>query len=74
MLLLKKLSTEAMNGTKIGGKTYTYGLKEDAVGIPTENKNVDPEVYKAAIKLEEEIKSGKIVVPADEAAFKEFSK
>ena len=71
---VEKLSTEALNGTKIGGKTYTYGLKEDAVGIPTENKNVDPEVYKAAIKLEDEIKAGKIVVPADEASYKEFIK
>ena len=60
---VEKVSTEAMNGTKIGGKTYTYGLKEDAVGIPTENKNVNPEVYKAAMKLEDQIKAGTIVVP-----------
>ena len=34
---VENLSKEAMSGNKIGGKTYTYGLKENAVGIPTEN-------------------------------------
>lgn len=71
---IEKVSTEAMNGTKIGGKTYTYGLKEDAVGIPSENKNVNPEVYKAAMKLEDQIKAGTIVVPYNEQTYKEFSK
>ena len=71
---VEKVSTEAMNGNKIGGKTYTYGLKEDAVGIPTENKNVAPEVYKAAIKLEDQIKAGTIVVPFNEETFKAFNK
>jgi len=71
---VEKVSSEAMNGTKIGGKTYTYGLKEDAVGIPTENKNVNPEVYNAAIKLEDQIKAGAIVVPYNQQTYKEFSK
>ena len=55
---VENVSKEAMNGTKIGGKTYTYGLKENAVGIPTENKNMDPEVYKAAMAIEDKIKDG----------------
>jgi basic membrane protein A len=67
-----KVSEEAMNGNKIGGKTYTYGLKEGAVGIPKENKNVKPEVYQATIKLEEKIKDGSIVVPFDEKTYNEF--
>src|SRR5471030_349241 len=71
---VEKVSTEAMNGNKIGGKTYTYGLKEDAVGIPTENKNMDPEVYKAAIEIENKIKDGTIVPPLNEKTYKEFSK
>lgn len=28
---VENLSKEAMSGNKIGGKTYTYGLKENAV-------------------------------------------
>jgi len=71
---VEKVSEEAMKGNKIGGKTYTYGLKDGAVGIPKENKNVKPEVYEAAIKLQEKIKDGSIVVPNDEKSFKEFNK
>lgn len=71
---IEKVSTEAMNGSKIGGKTYTYGLKEGAVGIPAQNKNVNPEVYKAAMTLVDKIKDGSIVPPYDEKTYAEFSK
>jgi basic membrane protein A len=71
---VEKVSEEAINGEKIGGKTYTYGLKEGAVGIPTENKNVKPEVYDAAIKLQDKIKDGSIVVPHDEKTYNEYNK
>lgn len=70
---VEKVSEDAMNGNKIGGKTYTYGLKEGAVGIPANNKNVKPEVYQAAIKLEDKIKDGSLVVPNNEKTYKEFS-
>lgn len=71
---VEKLSTDAINGEKIGGKTYTYGLKEDAVGIPTENKNMDPEVYKAALELEEKIKDGTVVPPYNKETYEKFEK
>ena len=71
---VENVSKEAMNGTKIGGKTYTYGLKENAVGIPTENKNMDPAVYKAAIAVQDKIKDGSIVPPYNEETFKAFGK
>ncbi|ABR36257.1 BMP family lipoprotein [Clostridium beijerinckii] len=71
---VENLSKEAMSGNKIGGKTYTYGLKENAVGIPTENKNMDPEVYKAAMAVQDKIKKGEIVPPYNEDTFKSFGK
>lgn len=71
---VEKLSTDAMNGEKIGGKTYTYGLTEDAVGIPTENKNMDPEVYKAALGVEDKIKDGSIVPPYNKETYDEYIK
>lgn len=71
---VENLSKEAMNGTKIGGKTYTYGLKENAVGIPTENKNMDPAVYKAAMAVQDKIKDGSIVPPYNEETFNSFGK
>lgn len=71
---VENISKEAMNGTKIGGKTYNYGLKENAVGIPTENKNMDPAVYKAAMAIQDKIKDGSIVPPFNEETFKTFGK
>jgi len=71
---VENISKEAMNGSKIGGKTFTYGLKENAVGIPTENKNMDPEVYKATIVIQDKIKDGSIVPPFNEETFKSFGK
>ncbi|BCZ43994.1 BMP family ABC transporter substrate-binding protein [Clostridium gelidum] len=71
---VENISKEAMSGNKIGGKTYTYGLKENAVGIPTENKNMDPAVYKAAMEVQDKIKAGSIVPPFNEETFKAFGK
>ncbi|BCZ45304.1 CD4+ T-cell-stimulating antigen [Clostridium gelidum] len=71
---VENISKEAMSGNKIGGKTYTYGLKENAVGIPTENKNMDPAVYKATIAIQDKIKDGSIVPPFNEETFKAFGK
>jgi len=71
---VENVSKEAMNGDKIGGKTYTYGLKENAVGIPTENKNMNPEVYKAAMAIQDKIKDGSINVPFNEETFNEYMK
>ncbi len=58
---IELVSTEALNGTQIGGKTYNYGLAEDAVGIPEDNPNMDPAVYEKALAVEELIKDGTIV-------------
>ena len=71
---VENLSKEAMSGNKIGGKTYTYGLKENAVGIPTENKNMDPAVYKAAMVIQDKIKNGEIIPPANKEDFDKFGK
>lgn len=57
------VSTEALNGTEIGGQTYNYGLAEDAVGIPEENPNMDPAIYDKAMEVEQLIKDGTIVPP-----------
>ncbi|ROR31878.1 nucleoside-binding protein [Mobilisporobacter senegalensis] len=57
------VSTEALNGTQIGGQTYNYGLAEDAVGIPEENPNMDPAIYDKAMEVEQLIKDGTIVPP-----------
>lgn len=68
------VSQEVLNGTDVGGKTYVYGLSEDAVGIPTENKNMDPEVYQAALDVEQLIKDKTIVPPYNKTTYEEGQK
>jgi basic membrane protein A len=71
---IQLVSEKAANGEEIGGQTFTYGLTEDAVGIPTENKNMDPAVYEAAMKVQDEIKGGTIVPPYNKDTYAEFGK
>lgn len=73
-IAVEKVSEDVMNGKKVGGKTYTYGLKEGAVGIPAVNKNLSPVVYEAAMKLEAKINSGAIVVPYDQNTYSKYNK
>ena len=51
-------------GRKIGGKTVSFGLTEDAVGIPAHHENYSDEIYNAAIEIGEKIKKGEIDPPA----------
>ena len=68
------VSKEAKDGKKIGGKTYTFGLKEGAVGIPTTNQNVSKSVYADAMKIQQKIIDGSIVPPFDKASYQKFGK
>ncbi|MBW7573799.1 BMP family ABC transporter substrate-binding protein [Caproiciproducens faecalis] len=68
------VSKDAMDGKEIGGQTYTYGLTEDAVGIPEEHKLMGDDTYNAAIALEAKIKDKTITPPANKAEFAEFEK
>jgi basic membrane protein A len=66
------VSKEAMEGKEIGGKTYTYGLSEDAVGIPEDHKLMGEETYKAALAIEGKIKNKDITPPANKDEFTKF--
>lgn len=70
----QELSKKVMDGEEIGGKTFAYGLAEGAVGIPTENPNMDPAIYEKAMEVQELIKNGEIVVPFDEESYGSFQK
>jgi len=49
-----------------GGKTITFDAKNDGVGIPTENPNLSQESVDKAKEVFEKIKSGEIVVAAEQ--------
>jgi len=53
---------EALDGTFKGGRSLLLTAKEDAVGIPSENPNLSPEVQKQVDDIYQKIKSGAIVV------------
>lgn len=71
---IELVSKEAMDGKQIGGKTYEYGLTEDAVGIPEKHDLMGDETYKAAVALEAKIKDKTIVPPATKDDFAAFEK
>lgn len=61
------VSKDAIDGKEIGGKTFTYGLTENAVGIPTEHTLMGDATYNAAVALETKIKDKSITPPANKA-------
>jgi basic membrane protein A len=69
-----ELSKKMMDGEDIGGKTFAYGLKEGAVGIPDTNPNLDPAIYEKAMKLQEKMQAQEVIAPFDEAGYNSFNK
>lgn len=66
------ISKEVLEDKKIGGTTQTFGLKDDCVGIPENNKNMDPAVYDAAMVIKEKIINKEITPPQTEADYKTY--
>ncbi len=70
----QELSRKVLEGEEIGGKSFSYGLVDGAVGIPTENPNMDPAIYEKAMEVQKLIKDGEIVAPSNEASYESFGK
>lgn len=66
------VSKEVLEGKDIGGQTQTFGLKDNCVGIPEINKNMDPAVYDAAMVIREKIIDGEITPPQTEAEYNAY--
>ena len=66
------VSRQHILGRQIGGKTLSFGLTEDAVGIPEHHENYSDEIYNAAIEIGEMIKERKIKPPINKEEFKVF--
>lgn len=66
------VSKEVLEGKDIGGQTQTFGLKDDCVGIPENNKNMDPAVYDAAMGVQQKIIEGEIDPPQNESKYNTF--
>lgn len=70
---IELVSEKAMNGEEIGGKTFTFGLKEGAVGIPENNPNMDKDVYDKTMAIKDKIAAGEITPPHNEETFNDFA-
>lgn len=68
------VSNDLLNGGKIGGRTLSFGIKEDCVGLPESNPNMDPKVYILTMGIKEKIKKGEIIPPFNAEKYKEFKK
>ena len=72
---MKKIDTAAydmikakLDGKFPGGNTLIFDAKNDGVGIPVENPNLDGSVEKEVAKVVEKIKKGSIVVAAEQGS------
>lgn len=73
---VKIVSKEFIENKDIGGKNYSFGLKEECVGIPAKDRCplVDNGVYEDALKIREKVIQKEIIVPFDSDSYTEFSK
>ncbi len=68
------ISTYALKREKIGGKTFSFGIKEGCVGIPQNNPNMSAEVYSAALVLQEKLVEGTVIPPGNLDSYNKFMK
>ena len=66
------VSTKVLNGESIGGRTLSFGLSEDCVGIPEDNPNMSPEIYESAIEIRDKIVNKDIIPPYNSDTYKTY--
>lgn len=57
------VSTKALNGENIGGKTFSFGIKEGCVGIPEDNPNISKKSYESSKAVMKKISDKEITPP-----------
>ena len=70
----KEISKKIKDGEDIAGQSFAYGLKEGAVGIPSENPNLADGVYDKTMEVQKLIEAGEITPPSTEEEFNQFGK
>ena len=70
--VIVQVSNGLMDGSIVGGDTIVMGAAEDAVGLADTHDKLPDDIYEATLEIFEKIKSGDIVVPGNEADYKEF--
>lgn len=68
------VSTRSINGENLGGKTLSFGLEDDCVGIPLEHDNYSEEIYNKAMIVREKIINGDIVPGYNKETYSKYLK
>ncbi len=71
-IAVELVTRQVKEGKNVGGTTLRFGLKDGCVGIPSENKNLDPEIYDKAMKIKEKVISGEFIPPQTETEYNSF--
>lgn len=66
------VSSKVMNGENLGGKSFSYGIKEGCVGIPEENPNIPEDVMKKVEKVKDDICREEILPPGTSEKYESF--
>ena len=66
------VSTKALNGENIGGKTFSFGIKEGCVGMPENNPNIPKNVYENSMLIKDKISEAKIIPPGTLESYNKF--
>lgn len=58
-----------LDGSFQGGQSLLFSVQDNGVGIPNSNPNLSPEVQQKVLEVFEKLKSGEIVVSAEQGPF-----
>ena len=68
------VARKVMDGEKLGGKSFSFGIKEGCVGIPAENSNIPENVKTKLKKIEQKICDDEVVPPGTPEKYDNFIK
>lgn len=71
-IAVKAVSKLHILGEEIGARNLSFGLSDDAVGIPEHHENYSDEIYNAAIEIGERIKEGEIKPPINKEEMRAY--
>ncbi len=66
------MGNRCRQGPGVSGKTLTFGLQEDCVGIPEEHGNMAEGVYEDTLKVKDKIKNGELTPPTTKEEYEAF--
>ncbi len=70
--VIASLSQSYIDGEKLGGRNYNYGMAENAVGVVKDSSLIPSGVLEKAEALEKKISKGEIVIPVTKEEYEKL--